>query len=344
LGLASTGTLPDHAASLYHNDMISGFARLPDGTVQAVGSVKQAAEIASRDGVVVWIDFEDPSDADLHDLGEAFQLDKAALEDCLYGEQRPRIDEYENYIFLVLYGMVGPEERDVINPRKLAAFCGARFLITAHREALRTIRTIRGRCERHALQLLSRSADFLLYTLIDGMVDNYLRVAEEHEMHIEALEEASLAEPIDDSILTKTVTSRRELIDLRQLAVSQRDLLAPIAKGEFDYISESLEQRFSHVHDHLTTVIEQIDGLRERLNGVRENYHAALADRTNAIIKTLTLFATVLLPLSVVTGIYGMNLWLWPSPESPIGFWGVLGAMFVLAAALLFYFRRRYWL
>lgn len=324
--------------------MISGFALVPDGSVLKLASVDEAAELASRDGTVTWIDLAEPSEAEVRAVGEAFRLDQGALADCLYGEQRPRIDEFEDHIFLVFYGMLGPGEADVVNPRKLAAFCGSRFLITVHQEALRTIRALRDRCERHAGQVLNCGADFMLYSIVDGMVDNYLKLTDLHESRVEQLEERSLVEDVGPSILPQTVAARRELIDLRQLAVSQREMLTPVAKGEFDCISDALEQRFSHVRDHLTTVIESIDALRERLNGVRENYHAALADRTNAIVKTLTVFAAVLLPLTLIAGIYGMNLPLWPPADHPAAFWGVLGAMLLIALGLLFYFRRRYWL
>ncbi len=324
--------------------MVSGFARHPDGTVQRLSSVEQAVEAAKREDLAVWIDLEAPPEADLHAVGEVLQLDRAALEDCLYGEQRPRIDEFEDYIFLVLYGMLDPEEGDAANPHKSAAFCGTRFLVTVHREAVRSITVVRNRGERHVTHLLARGVDYVLHYIIDGMVDTYLNLGEAHENAIEALEEASLAEDVDESVLTRSVSTRRQLIELRQLAVSLRELLAPVAKGEFDYVSESLEPRFSHVHDHLTKAIEQIDGLRERLNAIRENYHTALTRRTNEIMRTLTAFATVLLPLSLIAGIYGMNLSLWPSSKSPLAFWGVLLTMLVVAIALMLYFRRRYWI
>lgn len=291
-----------------------------------------------------WVDFEKPAEADLGALRDLMGLDQASLEDCLHGEQRPRIDEFDDYIFIVLYGLVGLDNPSEFDPRKLAAFCGTRFLITVHREPLRTVRTVLERCGRNAAGALAKGVDSILYSIIDGMVDKYVVVADRYEGELEQLEEKSLDPTVDEQILADSGTVRRDLLHLRSLATSQRELLTPVAKGEYDYVSDSLEQQFSHVRDHLSQVIDLVDALRERLNGIRDNYHTALADRTNVIMKTLTIFATIMLPLTFIAGLYGMNLPLWPPPEHPLSFWGVLVAMVAVAAVLLAYFRRKRWL
>jgi magnesium transporter len=117
-----------------------------------------------------------------------------------------------------------------------------------------------------------------------------------------------------------------------------------MAKGECDYVNTDLETRFSHVRDHLTQVVEHIERLRELLNSGRDNYHALIADRMADTVKTLTVFASVILPVSLVAGIYGMNLPVWPPSGEAWSFWVVLGAMGAIAVALLAYFRRRRWI
>lgn len=324
--------------------MVSGFALLSDGGVRKIETVDQAVEVIHQQGVKTWVDLEAPTPEDLQRIGTALGLDAGPLDDCLAGEQRPRLDDFDSYIFLVLYGMAGPEQTDVVAPRKLAAFCGGDYVLTVHVDPLRTTRAVQQRCERQAARLLGHGADFLLYSIIDGMADVYLQLAEDHERRVELLEDASLEPDVDKSVLAQANALRRELIELRQLSVAQRDLLTPIAAGEYDHIADSLELRFSHVRDHLSKVIEVIDAMRERLGMVHDNYHTALANHTNDIMKTLTLFATVMLPLSLIAGIYGMNVPLWPSSHNPAGFWGILGAMAVIAAGLAIYFRRKYWL
>jgi magnesium transporter len=131
------------------------------------------------------------------------------------------------------------------------------------------------------------------------------------------------------------------LLELRRVAASQREMMQPVARGDYDYITEALEHRFGQVRDHLEKVVGQIDTLRERIYGIRDNYHSALALRSNDIMKALTIFAAILLPCSVIAGVYGMNLPLWPPPEHPWSFWFVLGLMIVIPGALLYLFRRK---
>jgi magnesium transporter len=324
--------------------MVTGFLRLQEGSIVPVTDVDVAAEEAGREGTVLWLDLEEPTDEDVFAVGQAFELDAEALEDCVHGEQRPRVDEFDRYIFLVLYAAVGPDGSAEFAPRKLAAFLGPNLLITVHRTPLRSVSAMLERCRKSGSQVLGRGPDFLLYNIIDAMVDNYVLVADAYETQLEELEELSLDPAVDETLLTKSASLRRELLELRRLATSQRELLTPLAKGEYEHVSEALEQRFSHVEDHLMHATELIDALRDRLNAVHDNYHTALTDRTNAIIKMLTLFATIMLPLTLVAGIYGMNLPLWPSPGHPATFWAVLGGMVAITGVILYYFRRRHWL
>jgi len=326
--------------------MFHAIARLTDGQTVHLDSSTGLAEILAHPENVVWIDYEAPTEADLQQLTSLIPLDSDAVEDCLTGEQRPRIDEFDDYIFLVLYGMPvlvdGPGEE--LLPRKLAAFCSQRFLITVHNEALPSISEIRERGGRNPAQLLAGGSDEVLYCIVDRMVDRYIELIEYYEDQIEVLEERSLANELDRGLLSDGARIRAHLLDVRHLAMSQRELIRPLANGEFDYIGNDLGIGFRHIADHLAQVIELADALREQLTSIREIYHAAIATRTNEVIKTLTLFATILLPLSVIAGVFGMNFKTWPIPDHPGSFWAVIAAMLVIAGALLLYFRRKHWL
>jgi magnesium transporter len=323
--------------------MLTGFVRHPDGSTETQTSVEEVARIPRGAGATLWIDLEAPGEGELRAVSEMFNINPEAQEDCLSGDQRPRVDEFADHLFLLFYGMLLDEEALEFGPGKLGAFCGADFLVTVHRDPLPSIRTVRERCERHLEQTLRRGVDFIFYSIIDGIVDRYAIVAERYEHKLDELEETSL-EQARGGVVWETVSElRRKLLELRAVASSHRELLVPIAKGECDYISEALEQRFAHVRDHLTQVIETIDVQRELLHGVRDDYHSALADQMNETMKMLTLIATVLLPLSLIAGVYGMNLPLWPAPDQPWSFWTVVGGMFVVGLAMFGYFRWKRW-
>ncbi|HRX79104.1 MAG: magnesium transporter CorA family protein [Planctomycetaceae bacterium] len=307
-------------------------------------SLDELADLWQREDVRVWVDLESPTDDDLRRLGEIAGLDEEALDDCLHGEQQPRVDEFEGYIFLVLYGLYGLKEQEDLDPHKLAAFCGTRFLITVGRQPLLSVRQVRARCGRHPETLLVRGVDVVLFEIIDTMVDYYLHVIDRYEDRLEALEEQSFDTEVDEEVLEQAAEVRRDLLELRRLAVAQRHLLQPVTKGEYDFISETLGQQLSHVCDHLSQVIDSVDSLRETIVSIRDNYHAGLTRRTNEIMTVLTLYAGIMLPLTLVAGIYGMNLPLWPPSNHPASFWGVLAMMTVIAGLLLAYFRRRKWL
>ncbi len=323
--------------------MIHTYAIASDGTLDHDTNTDRLAELAAAPVRCLWIDLEAPSEEELKAVGKAFGLAQEALEDCVAGEQRPRIDEYDDHIFILLYGMIGAESSTEFTPRKLSGFLGSRYLITVHPEPLKTLREFRARAKRQGKAILSHGPDFILHGILDAMVDRYLIVADAYEESLDELEERSLDPACDESILTETADLRRDMLHLRRLAASQLELLLPVARGEYETISPELSGRFSHVRDHLKQVRDVVDGMRELAAGVRENYRATLADRLNTTMKTLTLIATVLLPLSLIAGIYGMNVPLWPPTDNPISFYVVLGLMAVTGVVMVLFVRRKRW-
>jgi magnesium transporter len=319
---------------------------LPDNACRPLVSLDELANLWPRDDVRLWVHLERPTDQELQRLGKIAGLDEEALDDCLHGEQQPRVDEFESHIFLVLYGLYGLKEQQDLDPHKLAAFCGSRFLITVVRYPLLSVRQVRAHCGRHPETLLARGVDVVLFEIIDTIVDNYLRVADRYEDRLEDLEERSFDIDVDDgdALLEQAAEVRRDVLELRRLAVAQRQLLLPVAKGNYDFVSETLSQQFSQVCDHLSQVVDTVDSLRETVVSIRDNYHTALTRRTNEIMKLLTVFAAVMLPLTLIAGVYGMNLPLWPPSNNPLSFWIVLATMTTIAATMLAYFRRRKWL
>ncbi|MCB9851344.1 MAG: magnesium/cobalt transporter CorA [Phycisphaerales bacterium] len=326
--------------------MFYGYVRYADGGISCLNSPAGLADAWASSDSVMWIDLESPTPEELRELNAIIKVDESAIEDCLSGEQRPRLDEFTDHIFLLLYGLRGieKEEDDEIDPRKLAAFVSRRYLVTVHARPLLTISETRERCVRNPELILLNGVDELFYRIVDRVVDRYIEFTQAYEERIETLEEITLRDETDGEVLSEITDLRREFMELRQLAMSQRELLRPLGNGDLEYISPALEHRFRHVNDHLMQVIELTDALREQLLSVRDNYHTSIANRTNAVMQTLTIFASVMLPLTFVAGIYGMNLPLWPPQENPGSFWGVMGVMLAIAGAMLMFFRKKRWL
>lgn len=291
----------------------------------------------------IWLDLASPSLEDLHRVGKAFGLDDEALQDAIEGEQRPRLDDFDEHALIVMYGALGPESGTAFSPRKLAIFIGINFVITIHNDPLITINRQRARMSNVRSKLSNIRSDTVLYTLMDAMVDNYLKVVNDYQLRLDDMEERSLEAAPDETLMGDVLKLRRDLLGLRRLATSLRELLHPFVTGELDFVSERIATDFIHVRDHLTQTIESIDNLRELLNGVRDNFNAMLATRANNVMQTLTIFASLFLPLTLVAGIYGMNTPLFPSVENPATFWGIIIFMGVTMTAMLGFFKYRKW-
>jgi len=323
--------------------MLTAFAYVPHTPLRQIHSFEELDEAWKDPHVRVWVDIENPTVEDLKRLDTIVDVDDSSLETSLSTEEEhPRVDEFADHIFLLLYGVLAPENETKFAPRKLTTFLGKRYLITIQHERHRTIERVRQRFASHGIHIISRGVDFLLYAIIDGIVDNYSVALAEFEKSLEDLEEESL-ENASDYVFTESAKFRRQLLELRRLALAQREAIRPLARGECDYVAPTLGRRFSHVSDHLTRVVELADTLREVLGAVRENYQSLMARRTNEIMRTLTILSTILLPMSLIAGIYGMNLKTFPG-DSPYAFWIVLGSMAAIGLTMGLYFRSRRWL
>ena len=323
--------------------MINCFVIRSDDSSECVESLEGIRRVLESPYRSIWIDLESPDEETLGQIGALFDLDPEAIEDCLHGEQHPRVDEFENHIFVVLYGVVANGETLSFSPRKLAAFCNGTILITVHREPVRTVQIVRARCKRQPAHVLGRGTGHVLFTLIDGVVDNFALVGENFDERLDSLEVESLDPLVEETILSGVTELRRDVLQLRRIAVSQRELLLPFAQGEFEFFGEKYENRFAHVRDHLTQCVDMVENLRELLNGVRDNYHAALSNRSNEVMKTLTIFASLFMPMSLLAGIYGMNTVLWPDVSRPSSFWYIVGSMGIVVVAMILFFRSRKW-
>lgn len=328
---------------IYHARMLKAYALYPDDTVAQCHSIEAVAEAVRERQARVWIDLEGAQAQDLAPVAELFSLYPDAVEDCLEGGQRARVDDYDDYLFLLMYGALESEALPEFIPRKLCIFFSAQFLITVHAESLSSVRSALHRMERSP-ELLRQGLEHLLFHIMDGVVDNYVLCAENYEEILESLEQESLIGLPRAELLVDLTRVRRELIGFRRTVVSLRELVTPFARGDYRHISEDLMWDFRHVVDHLTHTWELTEGLREIAYTIRENYANQLAQRTNDHMRTLTIFSTFLLPLSLVSGIYGMNVAIWPDNSSRLSFPLVLLGMAGIAVAMFIYFRKRRWL
>jgi len=316
--------------------------RSADGTTETSDSLIEAARSLREPGSQIWLDMEEPDEWTLALLGEAFSLHPLAIEDCLHGEQRPHVDPYEGYIFMVLYTAMLSEERNFIGSRELAIFCSSQFIITIHHEPMECLQAIHERCGRDPENILGRGMDHLLHMIADTLMDDYQPLLDRLESEASQLEDEALFDPQDD-ILERISNIRTELLQARRYLTPQREVLGQLARGEYTVIGNNIRPYFRDVLDHLVRITEDIDLYREQVASARELFMSSMSQRSNDSIKIFTVIATLMMPPTLVASVYGMNFKLWPSGEFDHSFWIVVGFMVLITGALAWCFRRWGW-
>jgi magnesium transporter len=324
--------------------MITGYLLNKEGQWSRHDAVDDLLDAWKQGARALWVDLEGKEREALETLAPVLELTPDAISDAYEGDQRPRIDEYPEHLFLLIYGVLGPEPELAFGGRKLGIFFDEKILVTVHREPLRTLRQVHRRMDRNARIYLKRGTDFLLYAILDGVVDNYLAYTERVGDQLDVLEDISLDPNCESGILSELSDIRSDLLETRKMLGALREVVLPMKHGEVEHIDDRLRNRFQHVFDHIIQAQEEVEGLREMIHGIRDNYFAMVNERTNQFIKTLTIFATFMLPLSFIAGLYGMNVPLWPNPDSPWTTVIVVGGMVALTIGMVLFFHRKRWL
>jgi magnesium transporter len=306
-------------------------------------TVIERAEVESRleNGDFFWLDLHSPSEDDFRLLREVFSFHPLAVEDAEHFEQRAKIEAYDDFYFLVFYGVAPPPDEDRLV--ELHCFFSDRFLVTVRRDDSPACDSLRERYERQgALAEPIR----LLYQIVDALVDSFFPALEDFDDEIDALQESILSDPSDEQ-LKQIFALRRRLARMRMVIEQERDLARRWVSGapELPHLSPEGEHYLRDVHDHLARLSERIETYRELLTSVMDTYFSATSQNLNAAVKQLTVIAAIFLPLSFIAGFFGQNFgWLVDNisgwPEFVI--LGVGLQLFALALMLV-YFKRRGW-
>jgi magnesium transporter len=295
------------------------------------------AELLKRDEYF-WLDLTGPGEKEIAELKDIFGFHPLALEDTLKRGQRPKLDDFGEYMFLVYYG-VEEAERAGMEMVEVHAFLSGGYIVTTHREGCAALDEIR---ERLAAQP-PRSEQFVVYRVLDGLTDTFFPVLERLDDRIERLDTA-IFDRATPHQLEEITALRRELVELRRIVTPQRDLLARGIDDILELPGLEVDSRnyFRDVYDHSIRISDQIDSYRDLLSGSRDAYLSVVSNRLNQITKQLTVMATIFLPLSFVVGFFGQNFkWLVVNIQSTGAFFAFgVGSLVLSVLALLAWFRR----
>ena len=305
---------------------------------------------AREAGGVVWVRARDATTAELARVSDAFGIHPLSIED-IQRDVRPKTEEYAGYTFVLVKtaalrrGDTSFDEE--IRSQQIGLFVGADWLVTVSISEVPAVARIWAAAEAAEPRFRQFGPDFTAYRIVDRIVDEYFALLDEIEDLIEEIEEGVLEGP-DPEVLESLNAVRRDLLSVRKLLWPTREAVGVLARGDPDPIRESTEKYFRDVYDHLVQLVDLTETYRELAGGARDIYQNTLAQSTNEVMKTLTVVATIILPLTLVVGWYGMNFegspYNMPELGWRFGYPAVALGMAAMTAVLLLYFRREGWL
>lgn len=295
-----------------------------------------------REGFSIWVDLDEAEREEIQELGERFGFHPLAIEDCINARQRPKVEAYDDYLFIVLRDPDLETIRRDEPARELDFFLGRNFLVTIHQQPLECIAMAAARLEKGPERLLGRGPDALAHLIIDLLVDKQMVVFDELDDEITELEDRAITEP-DEQVLQEIAELRKVLLHFQRLLGPQREAIRILLTEGQPFIGRERQAYFRDIYDHMLWINDLIVVYRELVSGARDMYLSALSNRLNAIMKTLTIIATIFIPLTFITGVYGMNFQYMPELSWRWGYYGVLGVMAAVAMGMIAYFKRKRW-
>ena len=296
-----------------------------------------------KPGVTIWVDMEEPSIDEDHLLGEIFGFHPLAIEDARETRNHPKIEPYPGYIFFIVHGVRTETNSYNFVTKELDGFLGSNYVVTYHMEKFSSIENVKTLVE-NSPAVMGRGADHLLHQILDRVVDLYIPVVEDFQDAIGELEDRIVSMKIrNGEVLSEIMDLKRSVGRLIRISSKQSAVLYRLAHGEFSLVSDSQLPFFRDVYDHLQRAAMLAENYRDLVNGLMDIHFSVTATKTNEVMKLLAIFSTIMLPLSVIAGIYGMNVRL-PDAGSDDAFWHIMIGMGLFVVVLLGYFWRKGWI
>jgi magnesium transporter len=307
-------------------------------------TVEQLPDLLADHTSMVWVDMEEPTAADEQVLLDVFKFHPLTVEDCRENRHYPKIEEFPGYLYLIVHGVLADTSPDHFNTIELDAFLGSNYVITYHHDSFRSINNVKQLIHTSPIAC-KRGAPFLLYQILDQIVDFYSPVLDDFDERIDKLEDDifTLKSP-NNEILEEIMDLKRGVLRLRRISTKQMDVFYRMSRGEFALIDQQMLPFYRDIYDHLIRVTDLAESYRDLISGALEAYLSVVSNRLNEIMKVLTIFSAVMLPLTFIAGVYGMNFDNMPELHSRYGYYGAWLLMLLVAFGMLGFFWRRGWI
>ena len=292
---------------------------------------------------VLWLDIQEIDDNDIDLLTEVFNIHPLTIEDCIMANTRPKVENFKDYLYLIMFSLeCEGKGKNKIKMGEMDFCLGKNFLITSHNDPISTLTTNKERIRKDS-PIIKNGADFLLYAIIDSLVDSYFPVIHEFDESVDQMSDELFKDPTNDT-LKKIYTLKNEIIHLRRTIGPQADVVSLLARGDYPQVTAANSIYFRNIYDSLIRINDIVGTSRDIITGAMEAYVSVVSNRLNEIMKTLTVIATIMMPLTLVASIYGMNFKHMPELEHQFGYPFVLLIMACITIGMLIFFKRRKWL
>jgi len=296
-------------------------------------------------GNLTWVNIEGPTVREAEYLAQNYQFHPLDLEDCLVRVQRSKIDEYKNYLFLVFHFPIFDSEQRVTTPSQVAVFIGENYIITLHKGELKPLVKLFRECqidEESRQEYFGQGSGYLLYRIIDRLIDYCFPILNKIIEHTEQVEDRIFSERRRGTIEEISVL-RRDIISFRRIIWPMRAVIGSLESKTRQFTTTNLAVYYGDTIDHVDKIWDALDEYKEVIEGLKDTHDSLAAHHTNEVVRILTVIATILLPITVVSSVYGMNI---PLPFQHSGLALLYVALIILAiiGSMLYYFRRQHWI
>ncbi len=297
-------------------------------------------------GDLTWVNIEGPTERETEYLTKNYPFHPLDLDDCLSRIQRPKIDEYKDYLFLVLHFPLFKKETRVTTSSQVSVFIGENYLITLHKGELKPLVKLFRECqidEESRGEHFGQGSGYLLYRIIDRLVDYCLPILTRIDDNIEKVDEDIFSEEMPRAIKEISIL-RRDVISFRRIIWPMRAVIGSLESRIRRFTKMDLAVYFGDMVDHVDKIWDVLDECKEIIEGLNDTHDSLATNRTNEVIRMLTIIATILLPITVVASIFGMNIPLGPLGNSDYSFLYVFLICLVIISGMLYFFRRQRWI
>ncbi len=310
---------------------------------QKLNDISELVPVEKDSDVVTWVNIDGLHDLSLMEtIGNLFGIHSLVMEDIVNTTQRPKIEDFEDYLFITLK-MFYLDDSDQIEAEQISIILGRNYVLSFTENTRDSLNMIKDRLRKGKGKIRKSGGDYLTYALLDVVVDNYFIALDYYNKTIDSLEDEIIETPQPET-LQSIHAAKRELIFFHRQIWPLREIMGQLKKGDLPPVQATTQIYLADVYDHLTQVLETTESFRDILSGLQDLYLSNISYKMNEVMKVLTIIATIFIPLTFIAGVYGMNFNYMPELKWHWAYFTVWGVMIAIGGGLLYYFRKKRWL